>query len=144
MWRELIQALSSDCVVHAPASALAVSSAEQALGLALPADLVSLLLETDGVHDRYGFPLVLPLAEIVETNGYFRANSDFAELYMPFDPLLLFGTAANSDYFAFRILKGNIRDREIFRWYHEDDSRTWAANGLELYLEWRLNGHIPD
>jgi len=142
MWRELLSAWSSDCSFTAPATPSALLRAEEMVGIALPRDLTSLLLESDGVNDKYGMPMVLAAADIARTNNDFRANEDFAELYMPFDPLLLFGSYANSDYFAYRILKGGFQGNDIYRWEHETDSRTWVAPSLERYLEWVLSGRI--
>jgi hypothetical protein len=30
----------------------------------------------------------------------------------------------------------------VFVWNHEDDSRTWVAPSLRVYLEWWLTGKI--
>lgn len=60
---------------------------------------------------------------------------------MPFDPLLFFGDAGNGDQFAFRLVSG-LRDKDIYVWNHENDSRTWVGPSLSRYLEWWADGRI--
>ena len=75
------------------------------------------------------------LEEIVTQNRFFRANPDFAELYMPFDSLLLFGAEGSSDHFGYRVLSGRIRDTSfIYEWNHESDDRVWFATDLPDYF----------
>jgi hypothetical protein len=138
MWRERIARWAGDDLTFAaPAELAAVAAAEDALGQPLPAALVALLRESDGVEGEYGLGLVWPLVRIVEDNLMFRTFPAFAEVYMPFDPLLFFADAGNGDQFAFP--RTPARD-EVFAWDHEDDSRRWVAGSLEKYLEWWLDG----
>src|SRR5262245_22851149 len=141
-WRELVQRLTPDCEFSPPATAAQIAAAEQALGAALPADLRSLLLESNGVAGLYGLGLVWPLERIEADNLAFRSNPDFCELYMPFDPLLFFADAGNGDQFAFCVLAGEVRKDDVFVWDHESDSRTWVAPTLERYLDWWLSGKL--
>ncbi len=141
-WRELVQRLTPDCEFSPPASPVQITAAEQGLCAALPADLRSLLSESNGIAGEYGLGLVWPVERIAADNLAFRANADFAELYMPFDPLLFFADAGNGDQFAFCLLAGEVRKDDVFVWNHEDDSRTWAAPSLERYLEWWLSGQL--
>ncbi len=139
MWNEHIASLTEAAVYSDPASAQALKAAEEALGGPLPEPLVDLLSETDGVRGEYGLGLVWPLSRIVEDNQLFRTNPEFAELYMPFDPLLFFADAGNGDQFAF--LWKSRRD-EIFVWNHESDRRSWVAGSLHQYLQWWLDGTL--
>ena len=132
MWRERI--LAAGHRPAAPASAESIAAAEAAVGCALPDELRGLLVESDGVRDQYGFELVFRAAELAEQNRGMRSQPDFAELYMPFDPLLFFGASGNGDLFAYRILAGEVRDDDIFVWDHETDSRTQVTWGLERFL----------
>ena len=118
----------------APASVESIAAAEAAVGCALPDELRALLLESDGARDQYGFELVFAAAAIAEFNHGMRTTPDFAEIYMPFDPLLFFGASGNGDLFAYRILAGEVRDDDIFVWDHETDSRTQVSWGLERFL----------
>lgn len=139
MWVEFVAGLCPEAVFHGPASEDEIESAAARLGGSLPDPLVSLLRESDGVQGDYGHGLIWPLHRIVADNILFRTNTDFRDLYMPFDPLLFFADAGNGDQFAF---VWQPRRDEIFVWNHEDDSRRWAAQSLERYLEWWLNGTL--
>jgi hypothetical protein len=139
MWKNKISGWTDDASFNGPAATAALRECERALGQQLPRELAELLLECDGVEDEYGAGLVWPVERIKDDNLAFRANSDFASLYMPFDPLLFFADAGNGDQFAFV-----LRDRpaDVFVWDHETDSRTWIAPSLDAYLEWSLDGRI--
>jgi hypothetical protein len=112
----------------------------------LPAQLESLLLQTDGIHQKMGDVvigyLIWPAERILETNLQFRNYPDFKDLYMSFDQLFFFSDAGNGDQFAFATLNGNFPRNDVFVWNHEDDSRTWVAPDLEKFLAWWLNGQI--
>ncbi|MCQ2049114.1 MULTISPECIES: SMI1/KNR4 family protein [Pseudomonadaceae] len=142
MWQELIKQHSDAINVRVGASDSAIRFAERTLVVKFPGDLKTLLLESDGIEGEYGLGLVWPLDRIVEDNLSFRRNTEFKELYMPFDCLLFFADAGNGDQFAFPIHAGGIRRDDVFVWNHEDDSRTWAAPSLSKYLEWWLSGKL--
>lgn len=139
MWREAINQLAPGCTFAAPATPEQIAGAAPALGAAIPADLHALLLESNGVEDRYGPGLIWPLEQIVADNGAYRRDPDFAVLFMPFDSLLFFADAGNGDLFAFAIAAGAVRRPDIYLWSHETDSRTWVAPSLHRYLEARLH-----
>ena len=139
MWQQRIMNLTDTASFADPVSHADIADAERALGGQLPRPLVELLSETDGVAGEHGLGLVWPLARIVSDNLQFRTNSDFRDLYMPFDPLLFFADAGNGDQFAFG---WTPRRDEIFVWDHENDSRTWVAGSLDQYLEWWLDGTL--
>jgi len=141
-WREFIQSLTSDLTFHPPAILDEVEKAESNLGVLFPDELKSLLKESDGVEGSYGTGLIWNVERIKKDNLNFRQFPDFKELYMPFDHLLFFADAGNGDQFAFGILNGEIRNPDIFVWNHENDSRTWVAPSLDVYLEWWLNGKL--
>ena len=50
MWRELIERLDAQAVFHPPATVKQLHEVEGALGVTLPADLCSLLRETNGAE----------------------------------------------------------------------------------------------
>lgn len=142
MWQELVKQHSGAIIVRGGASESAIQLAERTLGVTLPGELKTLLLESDGIEGEYGLGLVWPLERIVEDNLSFRGSDEFKELYMPFDCLLFFADGGNGDQFAFSIQAGGIRRDDVFVWNHEDDSRTWAAPSLSKYLEWWLSGKL--
>ncbi len=139
MWRQFVHTLGHDLDLSEPASREELRAAEAALGGAIPSDLAAFLAESNGLTGEFGLGVVWPVARIVEDNLLFRTFEDFAQLYMPFDPLLFFADAGNGDQFAFR---WNADLIDVFVWDHENDSRTWVAPTLEKYLEWWLDGTI--
>lgn len=142
MWRTFIQSLSGDCTFSSPAAADAIAAAQRSLQVEFPVELLELLSESDGVRGQYELGLIWPLERIVADNLSYRANPDFREIYMPFECLLFFGDAGNGDQFAFSICAGVIRRDDVFAWEHEDDSRSWVAPSLRMYLDWWLTGRI--
>ncbi|GGV23734.1 SMI1/KNR4 family protein [Streptomyces longisporoflavus] len=131
MWREAAGRAYEAVEFGGPADAADVAAAEQRLGCSLPAALVSLLRETDGIVGHYGVDTVWPLERIVEDNLRFWSDRSFADLYMPFDALLFFGDNGGGDQFAF--VRRPAR-ADVFVWEHENDSRRWVARDLEDYL----------
>ncbi|MFE7095582.1 SMI1/KNR4 family protein [Streptomyces erythrochromogenes] len=131
MWREAAGEAYADVEFGEPVGEAVVADAERRLGGTLPAALVSLLGESDGIVGHHGTDTVWPLEQIVEQNLAFRSDPDFARLYMPFDALLFFGDNGGGDQFAF--VRTPERD-DIFVWEHENDSRRWVARDLRDYL----------
>ena len=134
MWRELVSRLFHDARFRSPATADELQEIESTVGLTLPTDLRSFLLESNGVAAHYSAPLVWSAAEMIEQNLLFRGNPDFRDLYMPFDALFFFGAEGNGDQFAYRILNGQIREASIYEWNHESDNREWFAHDLKDYF----------
>jgi hypothetical protein len=142
MWRKLIQRLEPEATFFPGATPTQIAEVEAALAISLPDDLRNLLTESNGVFGAYELNLIWSVDQIQTRNREMRTAAHFREIYMPFDPLLFFADAGNGDQFAFRILQGAIRKPNIFVWNHEDDSRTWAAPSLALYIEWWLSGKL--
>lgn len=140
MWKELISNLTEHAEFAPPVSDERLATTESALDIKLPDDLKNLLRESNGVVGEYGLGLIWDIDRIETDNLQFRNNSDFKQLYMPFDHLLFFGDAGNGDQFAYPIHAGMIRRPDVFAWDHEDDTRKWVASSLQQYLEWWLNG----
>ena len=143
MWRELIKKLSSDAEIARRATPKKIAAAEQSLGVKFPEELVSVLLEADGVMmvDETGADIVWSCERIVEDNLQFRNDDGFKDLYMPFDHLLFFGDEGGGDQFAYAIKRGVVRaPANIYIWDHEDDSRTAWAFSMQQYLQKALAG----
>ncbi|MFH8411319.1 SMI1/KNR4 family protein [Streptomyces sp. NPDC018019] len=121
----------ADAELAEPATSEALAEVERVLGQPLPEDLSSLLRECNGVRGHYDTDVVWSAERIAKENASFRASADFAELYMPFEPLMFFGDNAGGDQFAF--VRVPLSD-DVFIWDHETDGRIWAANGLDDYL----------
>ncbi len=131
MWRELILDLAPDADLGVPVDDVSLTTVERALGQRLPSDLIALLRECNGLaHD--GVDVIWSAEQVARDNTAFRSAPDFADLYMPFEPLMFFGDNAGGDQFAF------VRTPErgdVFVWDHETDSRFMVAGGLRQYLE---------
>ncbi|NXY96848.1 SMI1/KNR4 family protein [Streptomyces sp. BR123] len=137
MWREQILEATADAELGAPAGEGALAAVERALGQSLPPQLAALLRECNGVRGRYGLDVVWSAERIAKANADFRAARDFAELYMPFEPLMFFGDNGGGDQFAFvRTPQRN----EVFVWDHETDSRYLVSYGLDQYIQRALRG----
>lgn len=108
-----------------------IVEAERRLGRTLPTELKQLLRESNGVVGHSHVDTVWNSDQIAEQNLLFWSNESFAQLYMPFDALLFFGSNGGGDQFAF-VQKPQRAD--IFVWEHESDSRRWVANNLRDYL----------
>ncbi|MEU8975236.1 SMI1/KNR4 family protein [Streptomyces monashensis] len=139
MWTEVVAALPGTTVFQSPAPESSLARCATLLGHPLPADLASLLRESNGIQGEYGAGLVWSAERISSENQTLREDDEFAPLYMPFDPLLFFADAGNGSLFA---LLARIDRPDVFVWNHEDDSRTWIAPSLATYLEWSLTGKI--
>lgn len=143
VWTDLIASLPGTTILRQAAAEADLRDAERQLGQPLPAELASLLAETNGVEGEYGLGLVWPVDRIIKENLPLRGDGHLAQLYrslfMPFDPLLFFADAGNGDMFALVPHTGNP---DVYAWDHENDSRTWVAPGLGQYLEWWLDERI--
>ncbi|GLO62930.1 SMI1/KNR4 family protein [Vibrio sp. MACH09] len=142
MWKSLVENLGKGCRFESGASETEVSKAEVKLNIGLPQDLKECLYESNGIYGEYELGLVWSVERLVSTNIEFRSNSDFVELYMPFDSVLFFADAGNGDQFFFPMQGGEIRREDVFVWNHEEDSRAWVAPSLKRYVEWMITGKI--
>ncbi|MFF7384309.1 SMI1/KNR4 family protein [Streptomyces griseoluteus] len=136
MWPELIATLPD---AAPPASEPALAACAAALGHPLPADLTGLLAAADGITGEYGTGLVWSAERIAAENLALRGGAGFAELYMPFDPLVFFGETGGGGLFA---LLARVDRPDVFVWDHETDSRTWVARSLADYLERSVSGAL--
>jgi hypothetical protein len=139
-WRSAIEGLASDAEFATGATAERISATEEALGVSLPEELRSLLLESDGVRADNCADVIWSCAELVKQNIEFRSFEDFRDLYMPFDNLLFIGADGGGDQFAYAIAAdGRIPNNDIYCWDHETDGRPWFSGHLIQYLERRLS-----
>ena len=132
MWRERIEQTLADAELGHPADEEALTALVSTLGQPLPPQLAALLRECNGVRGRRSLDVVWSAERIAETNAEFRDSPDFAELYMPFEPLMFFGDNGGGDQFAF--VRTPERD-EVFVWDHETDSRYLVTYNLRQYVE---------
>ncbi|MBQ0880393.1 MULTISPECIES: SMI1/KNR4 family protein [Streptomyces] len=140
MWREIIEEFPS-AEPREPATPQSLERIQAALGVPLPGELHSLLLETDGVLDEYGTEVIWSAERILGDNVAFRGDEQYRTLYMPFDPLVFFGDNGGGDQFAF--VCRPPRD-EVFVWDHETDGRNLVSPSLEAYVRSALGSDGED
>nr|WP_184174614.1 SMI1/KNR4 family protein [Rhabdobacter roseus] len=130
-----------------PAPANLIFYVKRQFGLdELPKELEELYRQTNGIiqtinGEKIG-ELIWTIERVIETNKKYRTLPDFKELYMSFEQLLFFSDAGNGDLFGFVTLNGRFEKNDIFVWNHEEDSRTWIAPNLKMFIEWWTNGKI--
>lgn len=125
-WQRVAEEIGLCAVAH-PLGGFAVREAEKALGCRLSDSLRDLYAQTNGLLDEWGYAYVLSISDLVERNRQFR--SQYGNLYMSFDDLVVFGQLGNGDMF-FQPSIPEANDN-VFAWDHEDDSRTWYARDVE-------------
>ena len=64
MWKDLIQNISTGCVYGEPASIEDIEVLEKLFSIQIPKELRSLLYETNGVNDSYGYSLIWSIEKI--------------------------------------------------------------------------------
>ncbi len=139
MWIEFIRRLESQAEFTQGATAEQLAQVEKALHVALPAELRSLLSESDGVFGEYGLRLIWSSHDIEEMNRQRREDPEFRSTYMPLDSLLFFADAGDGEMYALGIIQGAIRRSDVYLWNPIDDGRTWVAPSIRKYLEWGLS-----
>ncbi|MEZ7173082.1 SMI1/KNR4 family protein [Sporosarcina sp. OR05] len=142
MWKDYIGTISKEYAFKSPASEAELRQITDVLHVELPRKLLELYVETNGVFDQFGCPLIWSTTQIVKDNSFFRNFTDYQDLYMPFDHLLFFSDNGCGDLFGYRILNGCIETEDIYVWNHEDDSRTWVASSLETFIKGWITGEL--
>lgn len=141
MWKDTIHSISSNLSLKNPATKDEFTDIQQCIHVELPNDLYQLLQETNGIAGEYG-DFIWDASKINAENMNMRNIVDFKDLYMPFDCLLFFADGGNGDLFGYSILNGIVQSDDIYVWNHENDSRTWIAPSLEIFMEWWESGKI--
>lgn len=142
MWVELVRQLEPRAVFAEGATQERLPQLERALHITLPAELKSLLGESDGILGEYGLHLIWSADEIEKQNSQRWNDPGFRSRYMPLDTLLFFADAGDGELFAMGIIEGIIQLPYVYVWNPIDDSRTWVAPSIRKYLEWWLTGKL--
>jgi len=142
MWREFIKSISPNVTFSLPAAVDLIAKMESTLDVVISEELKGLLCETDGVLGDHDLGIIWPVRKIKEMNIVMRNLQASQRMYMLFDTLLFFAEAGNGDLFALPIINSQVGHRSVFAWNHENDSRTWVAPSIKVYLEWWLKGII--
>ncbi|MBS9802573.1 SMI1/KNR4 family protein [Bacillus toyonensis] len=141
MWKNTIHSIPSNLSLKNPATKDELTDIQKCLHVELPNDLYQLLKETNGIEGEYG-DFIWSTSKITTENMNMRNIVDFKDLYMPFDCLLFFADGGNGDLFGYSILNGIVQRDDIYVWNHENDSRTWIAPSLKVFMEWWESGKI--
>ncbi|EEL19394.1 SMI1/KNR4 family protein [Bacillus toyonensis] len=142
-WTNFIKSISTDCKFNTPATEATITKIEDMFQVKLPDELKYFLCETNGVeYSEFNLTLVWNTDRIQKENYDMRSEKFFKEMYMPFDSLLFIADAGNGDLFGYRVLNGLIDNYDIYIWNHENDSRTWIAPSLQIFIEWWYEGKI--
>ena len=137
MWREFLTEITPNLRFLPPATAEALDRVEDQLGLVLPTDLRSLLLETNGLYDtsveQWQLKVIWSVEEIEQENLAVRSDPKRADSYMTFESLLFFaGAGVDGILFAFPITATRrVVEHNIIAWYPIEDSRPVLASSLE-------------
>ncbi|WP_218154776.1 SMI1/KNR4 family protein [Paenibacillus sp. UNC496MF] len=124
---------TQDYRFNPPANENEIAQIGEKLGVVCPEELSQLLLETNGIDDEWGSPLIYSTLHIEE-----RTSEDNKEMGLSYDDMLLFSDAGNGDYFCYIIENGVIQDG-IYVGDHEEGSRTKVAASLKEFIkDWTL------
>ena len=96
-WRSHVASLTPHATFFPPVDDTKLREAEGRLGVG------------NGVRGEHELGLVWSVEQMVADNLMFRTRAEFAQLYMPFEPLLFFADAGNGDQFAYTIVAGEVR-----------------------------------
>ena len=136
MWTAWLRTIDDFGVVvelAEPADAATIDACEDKLGLDLPDDLRSLLLETDGLADDAGGEPVWPVERIVEENLELGRDGDTPALPEGAeDGLLFFGDTGGDDLFAYRLGEGRP---DVYLWVAGGNESRWVASDLRSMLD---------
>jgi cell wall assembly regulator SMI1 len=72
-WKQLVRQIQPQAALFEPASETEIAESEQTVGCRFPEDLRSLLSQTNGVSDEWGYGPIRPLAGIVEYTLFMRS-----------------------------------------------------------------------
>jgi hypothetical protein len=142
MWIEYIKGISDDFEFSEAATEQALLKAESALGLIFPSELRDLLKETNGVEQSSAYLLFILSVERVEKDNLELRNAKGLNFYMSLDNFLFFADAGNGDKFGFPISRDGKINKDVFAWNHEDDSRSWCAPSLKVFIQWWVEGKV--
>ncbi len=78
----------------------------------------------------------------IEKDNFEMRHSQVLGSYMPFNNLLFFADAGNGDKFGFPVSQDGKIGKDVFAWNHENDSRSWCAPSLSIFLHWWHEGRV--
>ena len=136
-WKLLVRQIQPQASLFEPASETEIFEAEQAIGCRFPEDLRSLLLQSNGASDEWGYGPIRPLIGIVEYTLFIR-SVDLAHEYdgreIPMDKFVTIGTDPGGGQYGF--FSEPERGSGINYFEHEAGVVEMEAYSLEQYLRY--------
>jgi len=140
MWKDLIQNISTGCIYGEPASIEDIEVLEKLFSIQIPKELRSLLYETNGINDSYGYSLIWSIEKITREN--LNLGERLEDVYLPFNNLLFFADARNGDMFGYSISDRSIKQNDIYLWNHRNNEQTQIAPSLNDFVEDWIRGKL--
>ena len=155
--RKLVEGLESKAIFQPPASIQDVAELEAKLNTTLPAELQSLLLETNGVmsvlriDDGEWFNdmwLLWPTTDIVDQNRHLRLATmhpydDNRRYCERADELLFIASDGADGIFAHPVNANGVAEPSVLVWTPIGDELTPIAPSLKDFVEGWLTGQTP-
>ncbi|WP_080967616.1 SMI1/KNR4 family protein [Priestia megaterium] len=135
-----MQNISTGCIYGEPASIEDIEVLEKLFSIQIPKELRSLLYETNGVNDSYGYSLIWSIEKIIREN--LNLGERLEDIYLPFNNLLFFADARNDDMFGYSISDRSIKQNDIYLWNHENNEQTQIAPSLNDFVEDWISGKL--
>ncbi|WP_342032906.1 SMI1/KNR4 family protein [Priestia megaterium] len=135
-----MQNISTGCVYGEPASIEDIEVLEKLFSIQIPKELRSLLYETNGVNDSYGYSLIWSIEKIIREN--LNLGERLEDIYLPFNNLLFFSDARNGDMFGYSISDRSIKQNDIYLWNHGNNEQTQIAPSLNDFVEDWISGKL--
>ncbi|MGV7002017.1 SMI1/KNR4 family protein (plasmid) [Priestia megaterium] len=132
--------MSTGCVYGEPASIEDIEVLEKLFSIQIPKELRSLLYETNGVNDSYGYSLIWSIEKIIREN--LNLGERLEDIYLPFNNLLFFSDARNGDMFGYSISDRSIKQNDIYLWNHGNNEQTQIAPSLNDFVEDWISGKL--
>ncbi|WP_394514548.1 SMI1/KNR4 family protein [Priestia aryabhattai] len=123
-----------------PASIEDIEVLEKLFSIQIPKELRSLLYETNGINDSYGYSLIWSIEKITREN--LNLGERLEDVYLPFNNLLFFADARNGDMFGYSILDRSIKQNDIYLWNHRNNEQTNIAPSLNDFVEDWIRGKL--
>ncbi|XIG89213.1 SMI1/KNR4 family protein (plasmid) [Priestia aryabhattai] len=135
-----MQNISTGCIYGEPASIEDIEVLEKLFSIQIPKELRSLLYETNGINDSYGYSLIWSIEKITREN--LNLGERLEDVYLPFNNLLFFADARNGDMFGYSILDRSIKQNDIYLWNHRNNEQTNIAPSLNDFVEDWIRGKL--
>ncbi|PFE28175.1 SMI1/KNR4 family protein [Priestia megaterium] len=135
-----MQNISTGCIYGEPASIEDIEVLEKLFSIQIPKELRSLLYETNGINDSYGYSLIWSIEKITREN--LNLGERLEDVYLPFNNLLFFADARNGDMFGYSISDRSIKQNDIYLWNHRNNEQTQIAPSLNDFVEDWIRGKL--